>query len=271
MELREEIGRGAFATAHRALYQDTIVAVKVMDIGNGVQEYQAESQILSEVRHDNIIQLYGTSKHEDKIYIVMEFAECGSLYDLLLPISEENKIEYNLGHVVRWSLQCTRAMEYLHSHQPKIVYRDLKTPNILLTDWGRVTKLCDFGTATRLTTEMTSVVGSAACMAPEVFEGKGYSEKCDIYSFGIVLWEMFSRKKPYDNIGPPAFRIMWDVYNGVRPPKLKNIPDCLMNLMENCWAKDTTKRPPFTELVKFFTLLDSFIPGGYEPIFESFE
>ena len=101
-----------------------------------------------------------------------------------------------------------------------------------------------------------------------MFEGKKYSEKCDVYSFGIILWELLSRKKPFDEIGPPAFRILWAVYNGTRPPPLKGIPECMLNLMDNCWAKDPAKRPSFTELVKFFTLLDSLVEGADEPIIE---
>ena len=81
-------------------------------------------------------------------------------------------IPYSLSHVFRWSLQCARAVEYLHNLQPPVVHRDLKPPNMLLTDFGRVIKICDFGTATQVRTEMTSNKGSAAWMAPEVLFSK---------------------------------------------------------------------------------------------------
>lgn len=263
----EEIGRGAYGTVQRAVWEDREVAVKIIDIGCGVREYQDEVQQLSNVTHDNIIQLFGTSMYKQKVYIIMEYADCGSLYNLLHPSEEEGMVWYNAGHVVRWSLQCAKAVEYLHSLQPKVIHRDLKPPNMLLTQYGKVIKICDFGTATQIKTEMTSNKGSAAWMAPEVFEGKHYSEKCDVYSFGIVLWEMLSRKKPFDEIGPPAFRILWAVYNGTRPPPLKNIPQSLMNLMENCWAKEQIKRPSFSDIVKYLSILDGLAQGADEPLF----
>jgi mitogen-activated protein kinase kinase kinase 7 len=80
-------------------------------------------------------------------------------------------------------------------------------------------------------------------MAPEVFESWNYTEKCDVFSWGIILWEVLARKKPFDEIGGPAFRIMWAVHSGQRPPLLQNCPQVIENLMTKCWAKDPTERP----------------------------
>jgi len=86
--------------------------------------------------------------------------------------------------------------------------------------------------------------GSAAWMAPEVFETSNYTEKCDVFSYGIILWEVLTRKKPFDEIGGPAFRIMWAVHSGQRPPLLRNCPKVIENLMTKCWSKDPNERPP---------------------------
>lgn len=68
-------------------------------------------------------------------------------------------------------------------------------------------------------------------MAPEVFSGMKYGEKCDVYSFGVILWEMIVRRKPYEELGGPAYRIMWKVHEGTRPPLVAGIPSCLQELM----------------------------------------
>lgn len=93
-------------------------------------------------------------------------------------------------------------------------------------------KICDFGTACDLHTYMTNNKGSAAWMAPEVFEGSRYTEKCDVFSWGIILWEVLARQKPFDDMGGvSAFRIMWAVHVGQRPPLIEGCPKPIENLM----------------------------------------
>lgn len=101
---------------------------------------------------------------------------------------------------------------------------------------------------------MTNNKGSAAWMVPEVFEGSNYSEKCDVFSWGIILWEVITRRKP-DEIGGPAFRFMWTVHNGTRPPLIKNLPKPIESLMTRCWSKDPSQRPSMEEIVKIMTHL----------------
>lgn len=119
------------------------------------------------------------------------------------------------------------------------VFRDLKPPNLLLVMGGQTLKICDFGTACDLNTYMTNNKGSAAWMAPEVFEGSKYTEKCDVFSWGVILWEILSRKKPFDEIGGSAYRIMWAVHVGQRPPLIEGCPKPIEDLMARYLLKLT--------------------------------
>uniref|UniRef100_A0AC11D560 Mitogen-activated protein kinase kinase kinase 7 n=1 Tax=Ovis aries TaxID=9940 RepID=A0AC11D560_SHEEP len=241
IEVEEVVGRGAFGVVCKAKWRAKDVAIK---------QIESESE-----RKAFIVE----------VCLVMEYAEGGSLYNVLH--GAEPLPYYTAAHAMSWCLQCSQGVAYLHSMQPKaLIHRDLKPPNLLLVAGGTVLKICDFGTACDIQTHMTNNKGSAAWMAPEVFEGSNYSEKCDVFSWGIILWEVITRRKPFDEIGGPAFRIMWAVHNGTRPPLIKNLPKPIESLMTRCWSKDPSQRPSMEEIVKIMTHLMRYFPGADEPL-----
>ncbi len=121
--------------------------------------------------------------------------------------------------------------------------------SLLLNQDGLILKICDFGTACDKKTIMTNNKGSSAWMAPEVFKGNDYSEKCDVFSWAIILWQCLSRRQPfskYDN----EYAIQWSkVALGKKPPLLKNCPSKLKNLLECCWNQDPAVRLSMNEIV----------------------
>ncbi|XP_063078952.1 mitogen-activated protein kinase kinase kinase 7 isoform X2 [Engraulis encrasicolus] len=263
IEVEEVVGRGAFGVVCKAKWRGKDVAIKTIESESERKAFQVELRQLSRVNHPNIVKLYGSC--DNPVCLVMEYAEGGSLYNVLH--GAEPLPHYTAAHAMSWCLQCSQGVSYLHGMKPKaLIHRDLKPPNLLLVAHGTVLKICDFGTACDIQTHMTNNKGSAAWMAPEVFEGSNYSEKCDVFSWGIILWEVITRRKPFDEIGGPAFRIMWAVHNGTRPPLIKNLPKPIESLMTRCWSKDPSQRPSMEEIVKIMTHLMKYFPRADEPL-----
>ncbi|KAG8291750.1 Mitogen-activated protein kinase kinase kinase 7 [Homalodisca vitripennis] len=219
--LMKIVGKGSFGVVYKGLWRGDYVAVKHIESEAERKAFAIELRQLSRVCHDNIVKLHGACT-VDRFCLVMEFAEGGSLYNVLHYLSRP---AYTAGHAVHWALQCARGVAYLHNMKPKaVIHRDLKSPNLLLIKDGTILKICDFGTACERKTYMTNNKGSAAWMAPEVFESSNYTEKCDVFSWGVILWEVLSRQRPFSDIGGSAYRIMWAVHKGDRPPLIDGCP-----------------------------------------------
>lgn len=103
-------------------------------------------------------------------------------------------------------------------------------------------------------------------MLLQVFTSSQYTEKCDIFSWGIILWEVLSRRKPFSHIGGSAFSIMWAVHKGIRPPLIRNCPAIIENLMTQCWDQSPTNRPSMTEVVNILTKICAVFPTLDEPV-----
>ncbi|GIY94757.1 mitogen-activated protein kinase kinase kinase 7 [Caerostris extrusa] len=264
IKLEGVVGKGSFGTVKKGKWGNLDVAIKVIETEQEKNAFIVEVQQLSRVNHPNIVKLYGACT-KTPVCLVMEYAEGGSLYNVLHCMKQ---VEYTLAHAISWLLQTANGVAYLHNMKPRaLIHRDLKPPNLLLINGGTVLKICDFGTACDKHTNMTNSKGSAAWMAPEVFEGSQYSEKCDIFSWAIILWEVLTRKKPYnDGEGATAFGILWAVHHGKRPPLISGCPKPLENLMTRCWSKSPSVRPSMMTIQAELSNLFQFMKGADKPI-----
>uniref|UniRef100_A0A8D3CW02 Mitogen-activated protein kinase kinase kinase 7 n=1 Tax=Scophthalmus maximus TaxID=52904 RepID=A0A8D3CW02_SCOMX len=245
IDVEEVVGRGAFGVVCKAKWKGKDVAIKTIESESERKAFIVELRQLSRVNHPNIVKLYGSCNNP--VCLVMEYAEGGSLYNVLH--GAEPLPYYTASHAMSWCLQCSQGVSYLHGMKPKaLIHRDLKPPNLLLVAGGTVLKICDFGTACDIQTHMTNNKGSAAWMR---------------ISFTS---DVITRRKPFDEIGGPAFRIMWAVHNGTRPPLIKNLPKPIESLMTRCWSKDPSQRPSMEEIVKIMTHLMKYFPGFDEPL-----
>jgi len=166
-----------------------------------------------------------------------------SVYDLIHDASVD--IDDRLRTIM--SRQIARCMQYLHSRN--IIHRDLKSLNLLINQRFEI-KICDFGLSRVIDKNqpMTSNIGTVAWIAPEIFSNKKlYTEKADVYSFAIIMWELLTRQMPFAEA--EAFTIPVLVTKGKRPTLPKKVPKDYGKLMEKCWHQKGEKRPSFDEIV----------------------
>lgn len=242
---QDKIASGAFGDLFRGTYCGQDVAIKVLrgvhDDSMQFQEFLQEVAIMRKVRHRNVVQFIGACTQRPNLCIVFEYMHGGSVYDYIRKVGQ-----LRIAVVLRIALEVCRGMDYLHKR--KIVHRDLKAANLLLDEHGTV-KIGDFGVARVLDGPgvMTAETGTYRWMAPEVIEHKPYGEKADVFSYGVVLWELLTGLIPYSDMTPLQAAV-GVVQKGLRPPIPQNCPPPLADIMRLCWQRDPAVRPSFEAL-----------------------
>ncbi|CDW51891.1 Pkinase Tyr domain containing protein [Trichuris trichiura] len=198
---------------------------------------------LRHLSHSNIIKFRGVCTQAPCYCIIMEYCSQGQLYELL---RSDKKVTASL--VLQWAKQIGSGMQYLH--QQKIIHRDLKSPNVLVTEDDQV-KISDFGTCRHWSnvnsTKMT-FCGTASWMAPEVIRNEPCSDKVDVWSYGVVLWELLTREIPYQEVDPTA--VMWGVgSHSLQLPIPNTVPEGLKLLLKQCWSPKPRNRPSFRHIL----------------------
>ncbi|XP_032595482.1 mitogen-activated protein kinase kinase kinase 7-like isoform X3 [Drosophila grimshawi] len=268
MDNKKSLGSGSYGQVYKLYWKkrNMNIAVKYFKGTDEtvIKEFKKELKNLRRVKHPNIIKLYGVAKDTDsKPYIIMEYADCGSLSKCM----RTGEITVSYFGIHHWMLQLAEAVAYMHGLSPPVIHRDLKPQNLLLTNNYRTLKICDFGTVRELASKMTTAPGTAIYTAPEVFEGKKYTEKCDVYSFAIILWQVFSKQEPYNHLGNQEYLTILNlICNKDERPDLdqvKKFPnrETIIFLIKTCWDKDPTRRPTMQLLKRILSMdPDSSLP-----------
>lgn len=260
----EELGQGGFSRVFRGvLYDNCQVAIKEIkpEVLHGRSGAKNEVRILSDIDHPHIVGLWGCVFVASKsIWIVMELCSGGSCHDLL-----HRHKDVEISWLQKWKMcqDVALAMEFLHTCTPKIVHRDLKSANVLLTKpMGRHElpnlKVADFGLSSYLWGDrvyLQKCVGTLRWRAPELQSGSRYNEKVDVFSYGMVLYEVILRKTPFQ--GMERHVAQGHVEAG-EPPDISGIPkacpDALQIVMLACWTHDPEQRPSFaSDIVPAFS------------------
>lgn len=242
-EIIRAIGEGGMANVY--LGYDTIldrnVAIKVLrgDLSNDekfVRRFQREALSASSLAHQNIVEMYDVGEDDGVYYIVMEYVDGKTLKQLL-----KKRGTLTLSEAIDIMSQLTDGMA--HAHDSYIIHRDLKPQNIMIKDDGQI-KITDFGIAMALNstqlTQTNSVMGSVHYLPPEQASGKGCTIKSDIYSMGIIFYELLSGSLPFrgDNAVEIALKHMREPL-----PSLRDTNNAIPQSIENIIRKSTAKNP----------------------------
>lgn len=245
-EIIEKIGVGGMAIVYKAkdLLLNRVVTIKVLreqfaSDDDFVRRFRREAQSAASLSHPNIVSIYDVGKDGETEYIVMEYVEGQNLKELIrnyAPLSSEQSI--NLA------IQIAEAIRHAHEHH--IIHRDIKPHNILVTADGRA-KVTDFGIARAVSaatmTHTGDIIGSVHYLSPEQAKGVQTNEQSDLYSLGIILYELLTGKVPYDGETPIAIALKHLQENPVPPSKLNpRISQELENVILKAIAKASERR-----------------------------
>ncbi|XP_056294122.1 mitogen-activated protein kinase kinase kinase 12-like [Pseudoliparis swirei] len=231
------VGSGAQGAVFLGKLHGQEVAVKKL---RNIKE--TDIKHLRKLKHPNIITFKGICTQAPCYCIIMEYCAQGQLYEVL---RAGRQIHPSL--LMDWAMGIAGGMNYLHLH--KIIHRDLKSPNMLIT-YDDAVKISDFGTSKELSDKSTkmSFAGTVAWMAPEVIRNEPVSEKVDIWSFGVVLWEMLTGEVPYKDVDSSA--IIWGVgNNSLHLPVPDSCPESFKLLLRQCWNCKPRNRPSFRQIL----------------------
>jgi Leucine-rich repeat (LRR) protein len=273
LKMETVIGAGSFARVYKGKWNHTLVAIKELTgvhtlmatleaernvsiseadsqqdegIQKLVNEFRSEVLVMSRLHHPNVLLLVGACSEFPNLCIVTEFLPNGALYDVLHKKNARDTITQK--QQMQWLLETVSGMAYLH--EQGLMHRDLKSLNVLLDDLNRA-KLCDFGLAKIVgdaQRTMTSGVGSLLWMSPEVVRGEPYSFSADVYSWGIMAWEIMS---PEEILFPgmSSYEVAKQIVAGHRPKVDPAWSYCVCQLMRHCWSDEKESRPTFVEVM----------------------
>lgn len=234
----EYIGSGGQGTVFKGTYKKQCIAVKKVN-----EPKQTDIWNLRKLEHPNIVKFLGVCTKAPCYCIVMEYCSGGNLYHYM----RQPGVQILPMQVITWAREIAHGMMYLHSK--RIIHRDLKSLNVLIDDKNAI-KISDFGACRFIDNHSTkiTVIGSYAWMAPELIRNDPCNDKVDVWSYGILLWELLTQEEPYKNLNHAA--IMFGVgSNKLQLPIPTNCPHDLRVLLESCWQQKPKNRMSFNQII----------------------
>lgn len=262
-KIRKLIGQGnsgkVFLATHLRTGKKCSYKELFMEKLTGKEKKQFSREIEILVKCDNmfVLKFYGWTS-EYPYSIITEYIPNGSLFHAL----QHQPNSPNLTPTNKTLIMIGIANGMISLHNVGIIHRDLKSLNVLL-DENLLPKICDFGLS-RFTQDehntMSIEVGTPRWMAPEILESSNYTNKVDVYSYGIVLWEMLTEDIPFKGLTSIQIAIKITQENA-RPDFPSNTPRSLKFLIRKCWDRDPNKRPTFSQIYHFLLRKNPFYPG----------
>ncbi|EGG15809.1 leucine-rich repeat-containing protein [Cavenderia fasciculata] len=257
------IGEGGTATVYKGTWRNNqSVAVKVLHTDKiGTQftkvfnEFRREIFIMSSFYHPNILDLKGFCL--EPLCIITEFMAGGNLYDYI----HDSNLALEWPLKIRMAKEIASSLQTLHDCKPSMIHRDLKSPNILLssrTPEDLSCQLCDFSLSGFSTSLSTRAVENPVWLAPEVISKEGCTDKSDVYSYGVILFEILSRQQFFGGISFMS-NLEQMICDGIRPQLPYHQVSEFDALLNSCWHQDPSQRPSFAKILKKLDLIETLI------------
>ena len=249
-KILEELGRGGMGVVYKAedTKLDRLVALKFLPMNAqptaaDIARFRFEAKALASLNHPNIATIFDFDQHNDDWFIAIELIPGGTLSEKLRVLAAKEQ-HLSLTQIVDHAIQLARGLA--HAHRRGVIHRDVKTENVMLTDDGEV-KLADFGLAKlRHITSFTnpgSVIGTASYMSPEQIRAEEIDHRTDIWSLGVVLYEMVTMRLPFR--GEHEVAMMYSIVNE-EPVSVRSLrseaPPSIENVILRCLKKDRNER-----------------------------
>ncbi|XP_061139735.1 tyrosine-protein kinase CSK-like isoform X1 [Syngnathus typhle] len=240
LKVLKTIGRGEFGEVKLAEYEKKQVAVKSLKNNPTAQAFIAEASVMMKLSHKNLVKLLGVITEEDGgLLIITEYMRKGTLVDYL---RSRGRTVLTSVTLINFALDVCEAMVYLESNN--FVHRDLAARNVLLSE-ELIAKISDFGLTKKVSSLEHTNLLPIKWTSPEALKEKKFSTKSDVWSFGILLWEIYSfGRMPYPkieskNVGPLLEK-------GYRMPSPDGCPEVIYEIMnDGCWHSEPESRPTF--------------------------
>ncbi|KAL0482287.1 serine/threonine-protein kinase/receptor [Acrasis kona] len=245
----ERITEGTYGVVFKGKYLESRVAIKLIKNSCSAldldDEFVKEVEILKSLRHRNIVQFFGACVNQHNKLIITEFMDGTSLDSIFL-----KKQELGFNKKIDLLLDIAMGMNYLH--QLSLVHRDLKLSNVLVDQGFNIAKICDFGISKFVGDDqiMTFNVGTRAYNAPEILSYQAYDKSCDVYSFAIMMYEVFYEKEAYSRLFPIEVAVLRGERPHIFEELLTNKDAEFMELVKQCWHHNKDQRPTFKEIIK---------------------
>ncbi|KAK7116138.1 tyrosine-protein kinase CSK-like isoform X2 [Littorina saxatilis] len=242
LDIGEAIGKGDFGDVYKGVYKGQPVAIKQLkDKDRGEQSFLQEASVMTSLRHDNLVRLIGVVLGET-IYLVTEFMGKGNLVEYL---RSRGRSVITKKDQINFATDTCAAMEYLESKS--LVHRDLAARNVLVHDDGKA-KVSDFGLAKFGDFSQTGMKFPIKWTAPEALRENKFTSKSDMWSFGILLWEIYSfGRVPYPRI--PLTDVVMHVERGYRMEAPEGCPPEIYSIMKQAWELKPEERPTFKSVL----------------------
>jgi len=268
LEFTSKLGSGTSGTVYKGLYRTQPVAIKVLKTEQSnkeLEEFKKEFQIMGSIQSPFLVFFFGACT-QPRLCMVMELCARGSLYHVM----KDNSIPFTWDLAFNIMIEMTKGMDVLHTSEPNpVVHRDFKSLNLMVNDSYHV-KVGDFRLSRFITETMQATLGKLrgtfAYSAPEIYHGELFTPKSDVFSIGMVIWEIMQRvlteeyQQPwseYPNLQRDFQIIIHCAKKNLRPTIPSSCPQLLADIIQDTWKPKGVDRPSCQDLLERFEVLKS--------------